>query len=145
MSTHERSSVYMLQVMFEPACTAIQWASTLQAVMAACIECLLRTCLTLDRPHSKMILTIDEHGSKIARNSVFDCHLSPVWRQMAIKNSVSNYFLSMFVNSINLLDCRLSGVCLSLDLIHTYGILMTLKGLTKGQNIKTLKQMNYFT
>ena len=28
---------------------------------------------------------------------------------MAIKNSVSNDFLSMFVN-INVLDCRLSGV-----------------------------------
>ena len=24
---------------------------------------------------------------KIARNSVFDCHLSPDWRQMAIKKS----------------------------------------------------------
>ena len=42
---------------------------------------------------SKMLLTIEECGSKMARNSVFDCHLSPVWRQMAIKNSVSNYFL----------------------------------------------------
>ena len=25
-----------------------------------------------------MLLTIDESGSKIARNSVYDCHLSPV-------------------------------------------------------------------
>ena len=39
---------------------------------------------------SKMLLTIDERGSKITRNSVFDWHLSPVGRQMAIKNSVSN-------------------------------------------------------
>ena len=29
---------------------------------------------------------------------------------MAIKNSVSNYFLSMFVESINVFDCQLSGV-----------------------------------
>ena len=27
---------------------------------------------------SKMLLTIDKHGSKIDRNSAFDCHLSPV-------------------------------------------------------------------
>ena len=40
----------------------------------------------------KTLLTIDEHGSKIARNSVFDCQLSPNWRQMAIENSVSDHF-----------------------------------------------------
>ena len=28
----------------------------------------------------KMLLTIDERGSKTDRNSVFDCHLSPVGR-----------------------------------------------------------------
>ena len=39
-----------------------------------------------------MLLTIDESGSKLARNSVSDCHLSPVGRQMAIKNSVSTDF-----------------------------------------------------
>ena len=36
---------------------------------------------TLDRLKSKTLLTIDEHGSKIARNSVCDCHLSPFGRQ----------------------------------------------------------------
>ena len=35
---------------------------------------------------------LSEHGSKIDRNSVFDCHLSPLSRQMAIKNSVTNVF-----------------------------------------------------
>ena len=54
---------------------------------------------TPDRRQSKTLLTIHERGSKIARNSVFDCHLSPDWRQMAIKNSVSNNFLSTFVDS----------------------------------------------
>ena len=49
-----------------------------------------------------MLLTIDDLGSKFARNSVFDCHLSPIWQQMAIKNSVSNNFLSTFVDSIKL-------------------------------------------
>ena len=29
---------------------------------------------------------------------------------MAIKNSVSNDFLSTFINRINIIDCRLSGV-----------------------------------
>ena len=48
--------------------------------------------ITSDRRQSKTFLTIDECGSNIARNSDFDCHLSPDWRQMAIENSVSNYF-----------------------------------------------------
>ena len=39
-----------------------------------------------------MLSTMDERGSKIDRNSVFDCHLSPVWRQMAIKT----LFLTIF-------------------------------------------------
>ena len=46
---------------------------------------------TPGRRQSKTLLTIDQRGSKIvARNSVFDCHLSPVRRQMAVENSVSN-------------------------------------------------------
>ena len=61
---------------------------------------------TPGRRQSKMLLTIDERGSKIARNSVFDCHLSPVGRQMAIEKSVSNDFIYVF-DSINVLDCRL--------------------------------------
>ena len=36
----------------------------------------------------KTLSTIVERGSKIDRNSVFDCHLSPVGRQMAIENTV---------------------------------------------------------
>ena len=65
---------------------------------------------TPGRRQSKMLLTMDERGSKIDRNSVFDCHLSPVGRQMAIKNSVSNNLLSAFVGSINIFHCRLPGV-----------------------------------
>ena len=49
---------------------------------------------TPDRRQSKTLLTIHEHGSKIARNSVFDIRLSPVRQQMAINNSVSNNFLT---------------------------------------------------
>ena len=45
--------------------------------------------ITPDRRQSK---TIDELGSKIAGSSVFDCHLSPVGRQMAIENCVANDF-----------------------------------------------------
>ena len=47
---------------------------------------------TPDRRQSKTPLTIHERGSKRARNSVFDCHISPGGRQMAIENSVSDYF-----------------------------------------------------
>ena len=63
-----------------------------------------------DRRQSKTLFTIDERGSKIARNSVFNCHLSPVGRQMPIENSVSNNFWSEFVDCINVFDCHLSGV-----------------------------------
>ena len=48
--------------------------------------------LTPDKRQSKTLLPIDERGSKIATNSVFDCHLSPIGRQMTIKNSVSGDF-----------------------------------------------------
>ena len=37
-------------------------------------------------------LAIDERGSKVDRNSVFDYHLSPVGRQKAIENYVSHIF-----------------------------------------------------
>ena len=40
----------------------------------------------------KLLSTIDERGSELARNSVFDCHLPPVGRQMAIENYISNFF-----------------------------------------------------
>ena len=47
---------------------------------------------------------------QISIETVFDCHLSPVWRQMAIQNSVSNDFSSTFLDSIGVFDCRLPGV-----------------------------------
>ena len=68
------------------------------------------TVITPSRRQSKMILTINECGSKYDSNSVFDCHLSPIGRQMVIGNSVSNFFLSVFVDCINVFDCHLSGV-----------------------------------
>ena len=40
---------------------------------------------TPDRRQSKTPFTMDERGSEIATTSVFDCHLSPVVRLMAIK------------------------------------------------------------
>ena len=65
---------------------------------------------TPGRWQSKTLFTIDESGSKIARNSVFDCHLSPIERQMAIENHVSIDFRSTFFDGINVFDCRLPGV-----------------------------------
>ena len=52
---------------------------------------------TQDRRQSKTLLKINERRSKIARNHAFNCRLSPVGRHMAIKNSVSKYFLSMSI------------------------------------------------
>ena len=45
---------------------------------------------TPGRRQSKTLSTIDERGSKIDRNSVFDCFLSPVWRQKAIENNTGD-------------------------------------------------------
>ena len=56
------------------------------------LETLTLCMLTPDRWQLKMLLPVNKCRSKIIRNSVFDCHLSPVGRQMAIKKSVSNYF-----------------------------------------------------
>ena len=49
-------------------------------------------CIIPDRRQTKTLLTIDEHGSKIVRNRVFDCNLSPDGRQMPSKT----LFLSIF-------------------------------------------------
>ena len=61
------------------------------------------TYITQGRRQSNTRFTIDKRGSKIDKNSVSNCHLSPVGRQMTIKNSVSNDFLSTFVDSIEFL------------------------------------------
>ena len=47
---------------------------------------------TPGRRQSKTLLKSMNADKKIARNSVFDCHLSAVGRQMAIENSASNDF-----------------------------------------------------
>ena len=36
--------------------------------------------------------TIGDRRSNIVRNRVFDCHLSPNWRQMTIENTISSDF-----------------------------------------------------
>ena len=66
--------------------------------------------ITPSRRQSKMLLTINEYGTKMARNSVFDCYLSSVSQQMAIENSLSIDFLSTFVDNIDIFDCHLPGV-----------------------------------
>ena len=48
--------------------------------------------ISSDRRQSKALLTIEGRGSKISRNNVFDCHLSPVGRQMEIENFVPYHF-----------------------------------------------------
>ena len=56
----------------------------------------------------------------MARNSVFYCHLSPVGRQMSIKNSVSNDFLSAVIDNIDVFDCRLPGVVMEKRILRTF-------------------------
>ena len=63
--------------------------------------------------------TIEERRSKIDRNSVFDCHLPPHWRQMTIENTVSIIFDlgSLFVDSV--FDCPLPGVMILRPIIKS--------------------------
>ena len=74
------------------------------------LKCIRNIRATLDRWQSKKVNTIDERRSKIVRDRVFDCHLSPEWRQTAIVNIVSSdiYPCSSIVKSDS--NCRLSGV-----------------------------------
>ena len=59
---------------------------------------------------SKTLLAIDESGSKISRNSVFNCHLSPVGDKWHPKT----LFLSIFDSRLSIVksvfDCRLPCV-----------------------------------
>ena len=73
-----------------------------------------------------MLLTINERRSKITRNSVFNCHLLPVGRQMAIKNTVSRDFWSAFAIVKSRFDCRLSSV-IFLRLPHSLDLNQCLK------------------
>ena len=53
-----------------------------------------------------MLSTIDECGSQIAGNCVFNCHLSPIGRQTAGESSVSSDPGSTFVDIFDIFDCR---------------------------------------
>ena len=44
------------------------------------------------------------------RDRVFNCHLSPDWQQMAIKNTVSSDFDPRLSIVRSVFDCRISGV-----------------------------------
>ena len=93
------------------------------------------TGFTPDRWQSKTLLTIVKCWSKIAINSVFDCYLSPVWRQLAIKNSVSNYFWSTFVDSVSFsiaayevwssADTFRKRECTNIKHLHSFPILLS--------------------
>ena len=62
---------------------------------------------------NRALLTIEKHGSKIARNSVL---IAICRRQIAMKSSVSNHFWSTVISCINSFNCRLSGVIQQLHL-----------------------------
>ena len=59
---------------------SIQKRTMLQDFLALSVEDMC----TPDRQQSKTLFTIDEHGSKIIRNSVFDCHFSPAKKFLTI-------------------------------------------------------------
>ena len=63
--------------------------------------------ITPGRPQSKTISIIDNRGSKIYRNRPSSI---AIWQQMAIESSVSNNFLSTFLDSIGEFDCCLPGM-----------------------------------
>ena len=74
--------------------------------------------ITLGRQQSKILILLTNVDKKslgtvfliaIVRNRVFDCRLSPDWRQMEIKNSVSSDFDQRSSIVVNVFDCRLSG------------------------------------
>ena len=80
------------------------------------VSCVGRN-LTQGRRQLKTLLPIDERGPNIARNTVFDCNLSPVRRQMAFENSVSSYCdlrssivltFSIAAYPVRIYDCVLS-------------------------------------
>ena len=58
----------------------------------------------------EIVNTIDERRSKIVRNRVFDCHLSPDWRQMTTEYTVSNDFDTRSSIGKSVFDCRLPDV-----------------------------------
>ena len=47
---------------------------------------------------------------KIVRNRIFDFHLSPDWRQMAIENTVSSNFDPQLLIVKGVFDCCLSSI-----------------------------------
>ena len=72
--------------------------------------------LTPDRRQPKTLIlltkTIDKCILKIARNNVFDYHISINWWQMAIKNTFPSNFWSVLMIVKSVFDCHLSDVCL---------------------------------
>ena len=51
--------------------------------------------LTPDRRQSKTLKLSMNSNIKIVKNTVFDCHLTPDWRQMAIENTISSYLIDL--------------------------------------------------
>ena len=71
----------------------------------------LKCQITPGRRQSKTLInTIDERRSKLVRNRVVDCHLSPDWRQIAIENTVSSDFDPRSSIYKSVFDCRLPSV-----------------------------------
>ena len=98
--------------------------------------------ITPGRRQSKTLLTIDGRGSKIDRNSVFG-------RQMAIGNSISNDFLSTFIDGIDVFDCRLPCVdiaiiyCINSEYVAFLRLIKALREMDVVSVIETPCNKNY--
>ena len=71
--------------------------------------------ITPDRRQSKTLI-LSTNVDQISLETVFDCHLSPDWRQMAIKTLFLAIFLFLF-DFKSVFDCRLSGVYMRRDTV----------------------------
>ena len=54
----------------------------------------------------------------MARNSIFDCHLSPFGRQMAMENSVSNYHFYLQSSIVLMFPIAVLPVLFVLDFVN---------------------------
>ena len=97
-----------------PVCVLIQWIRNQNDlkqelrviyIFQSCF-CWKKIVSTSDSEQSKTLLTIDERGSKLARNSVLiaKCRLFDEAR-VVVKNYDANYFWSLIVDSIDVFDC----------------------------------------
>ena len=74
--------------------------------------------ITQGRRQSKTLLTIDKRESKIDRNRVFGCHLSPTGDKWQLKTLFLEIFDPLSSIAKSVLDCRIPGVIMPIDILR---------------------------